>query len=294
MAPGLFPGDVIATGWLPLIDRWSKPSRWERWIVTLPDGSTGVKRVAGLPGELLSLEQGDLAIDGRIVLKGPRVLAELGSLVAAPTPPAEPRAWSLSPVAVRDEAHFAPTEASRRLLPVRDVGLAAIVAVEGTVSARVRARGGPLSVTWRLPAGGCYAIVAGRLDGRAVAVAWPVPPVLAGGWPVRSCLPAGCPDHWDVGRPWPHSVVDPAGEQSPPLALEILENSAASRAVIRAVATWRDAFYLSSADGLTQWSLPADRVFVLGDFPAGSRDSRQFGALGVSALRHLLASWPHP
>ena len=51
MGPSLLPGDVVATGWLPELDRWRIPRRFDRSIVRLPDGSTGLKRMAGLPGE---------------------------------------------------------------------------------------------------------------------------------------------------------------------------------------------------------------------------------------------------
>jgi type IV secretory pathway protease TraF len=286
MGPGLLPGDIVASGWLPAFDRWRPPGRFERWIVTLPDGSTGLKRVVGLPGETIGLVDGDLVIAGRSVLKAPRLLAEMGS----PLPVAGPRgsSWAQAPAVILDDAPFAPGEVSRLLLPVRDVGFAAVVSVAAAAveagPVRARATAGPLTVRWRFQAAGRYAVVAGRLDGRAVAAAWPVTVGKAAEAVDRRCLPAAAPDHWDVGAPWPKSI-DAAGDQrSPSLALDV-ETSGGPPATIELVTIWRDLLLRPAADGVARWPVPADEVFLLGDFPSGSRDSRQFGPLPLTALR---------
>lgn len=294
MAPGLLPGDVVATAWLPLADRTRRPDRWECWVARLPDGSTGIKRVVGLPGETISIDEGDLAIDGVVVLKQPRTLTEQGSIVSLSIPVASPTSWSWLPTRVLDEAPFAPDEASRRMLPVRDVGFAAIVQVRGTATARARARCGPLTITWRLSGKGYYGLVAGRLDGRAVAVAWPM---TAATWPPRSCLAAGCTDHWDAANPWPGGSGDPSEGLSPEglspaLGLELINTADARPAEIRQVAVWRDVLYHPAADGTTRWSLDTHEVFLLGDFPAASRDSRHFGPLGSTNFLHYLDRRP--
>lgn len=287
MAPGLLPGDVVGTEWLPFADRWRKPRRWERWVTTLPDGSIGVKRVVGLPGETVSIEQGDLAIDGEIDLKDPRALAEIGSMVSPPTPAAAPTTWSWPPTSVLDEAPFAPDEPSRLLLPVRDVGFAAVVRVAGAGGARARSRCGPLTVAWRLGQAGRFAIIAGRLDGRAVAAAWRVPEAVADPWLSRSCLPVNWPMRWTVAEAWP-TDADQRATQSPALALDLDSPDAGSSTVIEQVAVWRDVLYRPPATGTTTWQTERERVFLLGDFPPASRDSRHFGTLPNSALRHRL------
>ena len=71
MAPGLLPGDVVTTGFLPATDRFRRPQRGERWLLTAPDGTRAIKRVVGLPGETVSIRDGDLAIGGRTVLATP-------------------------------------------------------------------------------------------------------------------------------------------------------------------------------------------------------------------------------
>ena len=312
MGPGLLPGDVVSSGWLPALDRLGRPGRFERWIMTLPDGSTGLKRVIGLPGETLSITGGDVSIDGSTLLKGPRLLTETGSTVAsawqsmheqsgagsrllAASPsmagPEEDHGttWSLPPALVLDEAAFAVGEVSRLLLPVRDVGFAAIVRVSAAEAVasrnRLRASAGPLQVTWRLRAVGRLAIVVGRLDGQAVAAAWPLPDGIAPWSDGRRCLPVAPPHSWDVARPWPTN--QPSNDlRSPPLSLLVLDGDA----VIERVALWRDILYRPAADGIDRWPLDANQILVLGDFPSGSRDSRHFGPLAIRALRHKLPS----
>lgn len=289
MGPGLLPGDVVATGWCADLDRWRQPERFDRWIVTLPDGSTGLKRVTGLPGETVALVAGDLVVAGHTLLKGPPLLAEIGSDAAAAGPGGS--AWSRAPTLVLDEAPFATGEVSRLLLPVRDVGFAAkVVVAAGAVRAgpvRARARAGPLTAVWRLRVPGRYAVVAGRLDGQAVAAAWLIPPVARRKASARHCLPAGPPDRWPVARPWPAAADADGDERSPPLALDVAA-AGGEPPVIERIATWRDVLLRPAADGVATWSLAAGEVLLLGDFPSGSRDSRHFGPLDRGALRHRL------
>ena len=290
MAPGLLPGDVAATEWLPFADRWRKPRRWDRWVTTLPDGSTAVKRVVALHGETVSIEQGDVSVNGAIDLKEPRTLSEIGAIVSALTPAAAPTTWSWPPTSVLDEAPFAPDEPSRRLLPVRDVGFAAVVRVANAGGTAASSRCGPLAVTWRLRQAGRFAIVTGRLDGRAVAAAWRVPEAVVDPWPSRSCLPVNWPRQWTVAEAWP-AAADEQTTQSPALALD-LAAPAAGLAVIEQVAVWRDVLYRPPATGTTTWQTESGHVFLLGDFPAASRDSRHFGGLPTSALRHRIQPGP--
>ncbi len=291
MGPGLLPGDVVSASWFSRWGGTSETCRFERWIVTLPDGSTGLKRLIGLPGETLSLVDGDLSVDGRRILKGPRLLAESGSIVATANL-CGASTWSAPATRVLDDAPFAVNEVSRLMLPVRDGGFGAEVTVSSaavaTGPARLRAEAGPLRITWQISAAGRYAIVAGRLDGHAVAATWPLS-VTPAFEPPRRILPAGAAEAWDVTRPWPSvdTAMESDDESAPSLAIEILAPDPAGVTIDRVV-TWRDILYRPAADGVTQWSLGSGNVFVLGDFPSGSRDSRHFGPLPVIALRHRL------
>lgn len=294
MGPGLLPGDVVATGWLPDLDRQRAPRRFDRWIVRLPDGSTGLKRITGLPGERVAFVAGDLEVDGGRELKSPRQLAELGSVVeVGPRHAAEDGTtghWSRPGSVVLDDAPFATAEVARILLPVHDVGAAAVVTVPaGIGTGRVRVQAGLLAVTWKLAAPGRYAVAAGRLDGHAVAAAWPLPAGADTHEIGRSCLPPGAPDRWDVVRPWPPTGAEGGDDdQGPALAIAV-SGATQLTTVIDRVTVWRDIHYRPAADGVAQWAVGGEAFFLLGDFPSGSRDSRHFGSLSRAALRHRVA-----
>lgn len=285
MAPGLVPGDRVTSGPFPLFDRLRRPARFDRWVLATADGAVAIKRVVGLPGERVSIVAGDLAIDGAAVLKPPRLLAELGSAVTA-EPPAAAGSWSLTPREILDDVAIGAGR-SVVLVPVRDVGFAAVVAVQGPSGCAVRARAtvGRTVVTWRLPTGRS-AIVAGRLDGHVVAVAWRLRGAAAHRLG-RSCLPPGPPDRWSASVPW--AEADPATDRSPPLALTIEPAGGATSAIER-VDLWRDVFHRSAADGVTEWTLATDAIFTLGDHPAASRDARHWGPVPLTALRHRVAA----
>ncbi len=285
MGPLLRPGDVVRTGPFPALDRLRPARRFDRWVLAATDG-LAIKRVVGLPGEKMSLVSGGIAIDGRVVLKGPRLLAETGSVVpdeVADAPPArEPGwAWSWPAGEILDEAAF-DVGATRLLAAVRDVGLAAVVDAADASAANpalVRLRLGDTVVARPLTAAGRHAVVAGRLDGRLVVAAWPV---AADAAPTcgRSCLPPGPPETWDVADPWPES----GGDDAPALAIR------GDRVSVARVARWRDVAWRPGADGRSSWSLGADEVFVLGDDPAASTDSRHWGPLPTRALRQRIVS----
>lgn len=290
MAPGLLPGDVVAGDWLPLRGRLIGPRRFERWIVALPDGTAGLKRVVGLPGETVSIMDGDLGIDGSIAVKSPQLLAEIGSRVASETHPERgATAWTLPPRHILDEAPSDDAESSRLLLPVRDVGFTAIVTVPSTAGAvRVRAVVGALAITWRLTTPGNHAVVTGRLDGHAVAAAWLLP-CDPDAVPARSCLPPGAPDRWDVVHSWPLAAEAVADDRSPMLSLDVTTHGPTARVELQCVTIWRDVLYRPAADGQWRWPLADGEVLLLGDFPSGSRDSRHFGPVPPSRLRHRVA-----
>jgi hypothetical protein len=299
MAPGLLPGDVVATGLFPSLDRLRQPRRHERWIVTSPDGMPAIKRVVGLPGETVSIRDGDLTIGGKTVLTPPSLLAELASavpeatIVAASDDAAGGR-WqrTVSPPSVLDDAAFAPTE-RRMLLPVRDIGLAAVIRLREVPSedaaVRVRVRVGNAVLPWRLKASGRYGVVAGRLDGHVVGAAWPIADGDGRKETIRSCLPPPASVSWDVARPWPEDLISDADSIPPTLSLGItFADFPVGRddtdAMIERIAVWRDMLHRPAADGVVEWRLGSHAFLLLGDFPSGSRDSRHWGPLGRNAL----------
>jgi len=285
MAPGLLPGDRVTSGLFPALDRLRPPRRFDRWVLTTADRAAAIKRVVGLPGERVSIAAGELAIDGTTVLKGPRLLAAVGVPVAA-GPPSAAGWWSMPPREILDDSACNAGK-SVVLLPVQDVGFAAVVTVEAPTGGDVRGRAtvGRTAVTWRLAAGR-QAIVAGRLDGHVVAVAWRLP-ATAAVMTERACLPPGPPSLWSVAVPWAEG--DSGTGRSPPLALTI-EPAVGAAARIERVDLWRDVLFRPAADGVTEWHLATDTVFALGDHPASSRDSRHWGPVPLTALRHRVAS----
>jgi hypothetical protein len=319
MAPGLLPGDVVTTGWFPAYDRLRQPRRHERWILTSPDGSPAIKRIVGLPGETVSIRDGDLAIGGRTVLTPPHVLAQVassvaGASIASATDATTSDGWqrTVSMPSVLDDAACAPAE-RRMLLPVRDVGLAAVIRIRESpassasaatsastsVDVRLRVRVGGFVIPWQIKAAGRYGLVAGRLDGHLVGVVWPLE--AGDGRPehTNSCLPPLPPTTWDVVQPWPEGISPDADAAPPSLGLRLDDaglddagldaTGGASRdeadALIEQVVVWRDLLHRPAADGVVEWRLSPAAFLALGDFPSGSRDSRHWGPLDRTALR---------
>lgn len=290
MAPSLVPGDVVRSGPLPILDRVRAPGRFERWVLEAADGEAAIKRIVGLPGERVAIAAGDLVVDGRTILKGPRVLAEVGAPVAAAAR-ADASGWEQDSREVLDDAGF-DAGRSTPLLPVRDGGLAAVIAVGGTPARRgalARVVVGRTAITVRLAAPGRHAIVAGRLDGSLVVAAWPLGVAVDRG---RSCLPPNPPEQWDVATVWPEEST--ADERAPGLAVVVAAVTDGVTAVIERVEPWRDVLLRPAADGTAAWQVGADAAFVLGDHPAASRDSRQWGPVPLPALRHRLAPGTAP
>jgi type IV secretory pathway protease TraF len=287
MAPGLMPGDVVASDMFPLADRLRQPQRFERWIVGPQDEAVALKRLLGLPGETVSIADGDLSINGTACLKSPRILAETAVEVPQSIAPQNRHHARFDAREVLDDIDFA-TEVNRPLLPVRDVGIAMIVRSVAT-DARVCIRVGHTRITWRLTAQRRACFVAGRLDGHLVATGWRLhePPTAED----RGCLPATAAVSWTLAEPWP--THDPADTAAPAIAVDV-EGDAA---VVERLTLWRDILYRPAADGTTEWRLSRDDYVALGDFPTASRDSRHWGPLHREALQHRVTravSWSDP
>lgn len=285
MAPALRPGDVVSSGWLPQADRFIGPRRFDRWLLTAPDDTPIIKRIVGLPGETLRVVDGDLVIDNKPLITPLPVLAEVASTAAACE--SQRGVWQRCFFGERvyDDADFAPTE-SRRLLPVHDIGLAVVINATQAAPLTTAIRAGGRAIRWHLQAGR-FALVAGRLDGHLVAAAWKLahPPATAG----RSALPPDPPAAWQIAEPWGEGRG--STEPLPLLALSLatksgpLDAAAADRCVERCL-VWRDILHRLPPDGTAEWEVAPGEVFVVGDFPSGSRDSRHWGPFPAHSLRH--------
>lgn len=279
MAPGLMPGDVVTSGWLPALDRWRAARRFDRWVVTAPEAASAIKRVAGLPGETLEIVDGDLAIDGAVVLKPPAVLAELALELPWPDGAGDSAHRCLPRREVLDDATFA-REVNRPLENVGDAGLAAIVQA-GTTPSRLHLAVDDTRITWRLTPGLRACFVAGRLDGHVVAVGWRLPsdePSTPGPMPGRP------PTRWSLATPRPAA----SDGLAPALAIDLDDPDA----VIERLTLWRDVHYRHVDGEQARWTLGPDEHVLLGDFPTGSRDSRHWGPLPRNNLRHRIDRRP--
>lgn len=284
MAPGLLPGDVVESGWFPGVDQLRGRHRHDRWIVQAPDGTASIKRLVGLPGERIVIEAGDLEIDGVRVLTPPNVLVQVAATVAAGCEQRPRGVTQLRvPGPIFDDAAFAPQE-RRLLLPVRDIGIAAVIDVQPhpAASARVVLTIGDRAAAFTPRSGGRFALAAGRLDGQFVAAAWQVEAGGASGKTGHNGLPVGAPAEWSVARPW----ADEGKTADPPPLLEcrVESGAAAANITVAKLSVWRDMLHRPAADGNTAWRLGPHEVFLLGDFPSASRDSRHWGPVAAPRL----------
>ena len=287
MTPAFHPGDIVSSGWCPYIDPYFKPQRFECWFLVTPDGTPIIKRIFGLPGETVRFSEGDLAVNDVVVLTPPNILAEIGTFVT--NCKAGYGSWQrfFPPQVVFDDANFYPEE-SRRLLPVRDAGLSLEIDTTDLPETCIQIRVGSKAIEWSLPPGR-FGLVAGRLDEHLVASAW----TLHSFSDPHDCLPL--PKHppcsWQIYERW--DQVPDAHETVPALAVRILTNTTpldiqSTEKHLKRCVIWRDIFHRSLKPDSTRWAIGSKEVFVLGDFPSGSRDCRHWGPLPVSCLHHRI------
>ena len=283
MAPGLMPGDEVVGQEWGICAAWRNPARGEVWVLRAPDGSLALKRVAGLPREVLRIVDGDLLAAGEPVVRSPAMVAPQVTLLSRHAQ--RPAGHSIAgefPQPILDGAEFAPDE-QRWLEPVPDGGICAVVSLPGVAGkeglGRVCLGIDGQSVEWSVPQARRLAVVAGRLDGCFVASCWEVAGEAAAG---TSAWPAGAPAAWSVREPWPRGT-EPCARFS--LQIDLPAGVAdASAAGIEEFVFWRDVHLLPPENGTTTWQVGPKAFFMLGDFPAGSRDSRHWGPLGRECL----------
>ena len=305
MLPELADGDLVEVSGWPA--PWQTPQRHERWLVLMPDGTPVIKRISGLPGEELAIDDGDLVIDGRRLLPSPEHLAQTAARVSGGRWSSSVRdgiSWQaykhlvvdlskanddphrLVPGPIYDSLEADPAE-SRRLEPVFAVGIAAVLDHRGRENeppAEVFVRVGPQAARLTLPYPGRFAAIAGRLAERFVVAAWPIPPAAHSGSAPSSPIPGPPPASWSLiagAKPLPTRT------QAPPLAIGVPASTSVEgqRVTLHSATIWRALHLLPAANGSHRWSVPPGHVFLLGDHPAASRDSRHFGPVAISRLR---------
>ena len=315
MAPALLDGDQIR--WEPSGSNLL-PARLSRVVCQPPHEGVAVKRLIGFGGERVCCRSGELSIDGARVKKSPPQLAELATAVCGDPADWQPQSqwwqqigdcWKSAGVPADQTAwlRFIPggregrpgghgvfyddspwLEAERRRLEVvRDVGLAAVFEVKslpGSTS-EVVLQVGHQTARVGLRGGGRLACVAGLLDGRFVVAAWPLRGG-ADGVPLpadkllgagRQLFPVGLPDRWQQAVPIPEAA------QPMPIQIGVRTLTETAGFTISRLLIWRDVQWLPHGVQAC-WEVPPGDVFLLGDCPAASRDSRQWGSLPAAAV----------
>lgn len=286
------PGDRV------LVKKWDAaiggPDRWEIWVFRPPLDRTinYVKRVAGLGGETVEIEDGDLYVDGTIARKPPRTREEMWYPVwpraDGGREPASP--WSGEGFRKEGEDGFAVAGATeRRLLrwertvydgatpgtgssPVGDLRLRFEVAgaEPGTVLVvRITGRGGPCEARIPVEGGTVEATVNGA----------PAAPTPGGGGtaargPVTSVevfhadLQFGVRLDGGAALAAETAALPPGGRPSFSVSFGVEKGGA----TFRGVRLDRDVHYTGSH----RFTVPEGHFFFLGDNSASSQDSRMW------------------
>jgi type IV secretory pathway protease TraF len=315
MAPGVVVGDQIC--WQPC--RSDVPERLARVICVSPDHAPALKRLIGFGGEQIDCQAGELSVDGELVQKTPDQLAELATVVASGAAgwaaqssqwqstgdrwswaggtanhvawlnferTAADRGAAAGPGVFYDDSPWLDGE-RRRLELVADVGLAAVLdlAADDRSTTEVVLEVGGLAARLVLHGGGRMACVAGLLDRRFVVAAWSLAdgvdaaPLITKNFlgSDRQLFPAGLPTQWQQTVPIAEAT------QPAPMRIGIQAIKGAAKGIISHLVVWRDVCWLPHGPQ-TCWDVPPGKIFVLGDCPAASRDSRQWGPLPARAI----------
>jgi len=315
MAPGIVDGETVV--WSPV--RNLSSALLTRIVCRGPNDVWAVKRLIAIGPTRVCCRAGDLSVAGRRLEKSPPELAEVATLI-----PSKPESWTAASSAWQrsgwnwqwsghangridwltltrsgtghhrsppagifyDDSPWLENE-RRRLEIVKDVGLTAVVEVNAASrsTSELVLQVGRQAARLRLRGGGRLACVAGLLDGRFVIAAWPLP-IGADGVPLsaknllgagRQLFPVELPDRWQQAVP----IQDVA--QPLPIQIGVRTLDAPAGFTLSRLLIWRDVHWLPHG-AQACWNVPQGHVFVLGDCPAASRDSRQWGPLPAAMV----------
>ncbi|MHC4817628.1 MAG: S26 family signal peptidase [Planctomycetota bacterium] len=287
MAPTLIPapegGDALVLA--SLYAGWSAPPRrGEVWVLDLA-GDLLVKRVMGLPGEVVSFEKGDLLIGGRRLVKERALLDRLK--VPLLTRSDFERTGSIWRQTGRAHSGWrgAPGEADPHLA-CRDV----------VVAARLRVAAGPATVTFALEARKrpAHTLLLNTKDrGFGEAAVGGLEVARGSAFELRTGREI---EVWLTNADRVFRVeVDGREIARAPIAFSgqapVLTVATEGQVDILAIDVARDLIH-EAPDHV--WRLLEGQYFVLGDNSAQSRDSRVFGSIGEESLRArvLAVAWP--
>ena len=198
-------------------------------------------------------------------------------------------------VLVYDDVSWLPEE-TRRLEVVKDVGISAVldIALQEGRSLEILVGINQHMARLVVRRQGRLAVIAGRLDDQFVVTAWPIPgqyrefhEVSDG---IRTPLLREIPEEWSAELEVAHEKLQTQAKSSLLLGIKLLakRGEVASEEICSVKAeelfVWRDIRWLSTPNK-SEWSVPAGHVFVLGDCPAASRDSRHWGPLPIDSIQ---------
>jgi type IV secretory pathway protease TraF len=324
MAPGLGDGEVIS--WLPA--QTDTYQRYGRVVCKYKDELI-TKRIMGLPGESIRIADGELIINGKMLRKSPRLLQHFGLIVDCQSESWRDatQSWEHSSnnwvcehvsskhvswlhfhpkissglipdgsgVLVYDDVSWLPKE-TRRLEVVKDVGISAVLDIALQEECGLEILVGINQHMARLVVRrqGRLALIAGRLDGQFVVMAWPIlrqhREFHEGFDGIRTPLVREIPEEWSAEVKVVHEKTQPQAKSSLLLGIKLLakRGEVPSEEICSVKAeellVWRDIRWLATPSR-SKWSVPAGHVFVLGDCPPASRDSRHWGSLPIDSIQ---------
>lgn len=199
-----------------------------------------------------------------------------------------------------DDSPWLPIE-KRRLERVSDAGLAVVIKLDakGHQAVEICLQIGKKAARVLVQGCGYLACVAGQLDGRIVTTAWPV-----GGTPTanarlkdwlsgtnRSVVPPDSPDEWNVVESLPpDEPLFPMAISAQIPGSQSGHTQKNTHLSIARLVCWRDIQWLPHPNGQHSWTIPEAHIFLLGDCPAASKDSRHWGPLPDEVVLGVVTS----
>ena len=195
---------------------------------------------------------------------------------------------------IYDDVSWLPKE-NRHLNSVQDIGISVVLDIrlqEGN-SFEIFFADNQSAARIIVRRQGRLAVIAGRLDGQFVVAAWPLAQKRTAGGISDSQNNSGLyeiPRLWSACLNVSNKKREKQRVQSLSVGIKKIGSQEESPSGVPEMVTaegllvWRDIYWLSMPNK-TEWIVPEKHVFVLGDCPAASRDSRQWGSIPLDAIQ---------
>jgi signal peptidase I len=285
------------------------PRRWEVVVFRCPESPSDlcVKRLVGLPGETISLNRGDVFVNGQVARKSLAEQRAVRQLVDAAIDDAKTRTTQLDEVLCLTSAHW--LSADSRRIEYRSLGGAITDALgynQGAAPTTNRVSDVMLTFDARLGGAGQLVLIAANDTGRCElivdfarreAVLYLAGRIVAKR-PLTTGVESGRVVEWTfslfdrqvllaigdevvLAEPWERNQSS-GDEANAPLAMV----ARGLTGKIERVAVWRDVYYAvrhsdgrqrgAERNGSVTWRLAAGEYFAVGDNAANSDDSRNW------------------